>query len=185
MTFTYWGDELDYCDEPYNTSRLNERAVEIPIASAFIDRAEGEGLEVGNVLSHYRPVTWRVVDRYEPGVENLDVFDIEGSYDWIVAISTLEHVRWDEAIKNAEGAGQALRHLHQLLRPGGRMLITVPFGWHPFLDSEILDGEFTPARQCSMVRDGDGWVQTAGVEHRRYAASTIWAESVWIAEFAA
>lgn len=183
MSFTYWGDELDYCDHAYNDSRLNERAVEIPIAQRFVASSAGVGLEVGDVLSNYRPVEHRVVDRYEPGRENLDVFDVTGRFDWIVAISTLEHIRWDEDPKNATGAGDALRHLLTLLNPGGRMLVTVPFGWHPFLDSEILDGKVSPSRQCALVRDGDGWVQTPTVEHRRYAATTIWAESVWVAEW--
>lgn len=181
MTFTYWGDELDYFDHLHNTTRLNERAVEVPIASRFV--GPGDGLEVGNVLSNYRPITHRVVDRYDPAVENLDVFDITGRYDWIVAISTIEHVRWDEDPKHPDGAGDALRHLIGLLKPQGRMLVTVPFGWQPFLDSEILDGKFDLTRECSLVRDGDGWVQTEQVEHRRYAATTAWAESVWVAEW--
>lgn len=183
MTFCYDGDELEYFDDPYNTTRLNERAVELPIAFRFMDGQHGDGLEVGNVTSHYRPAAHRIVDRYEPGVENIDVFDVTDRFDWIVAISTLEHVRWDEEPKNAEGAGNALRHLQSLLRPAGRMLVTVPFGWHPFLDREILDGEFDPIDACSFVRACDGWRQTSRVEHRRYAESTIWAESVWVARF--
>lgn len=181
--FTYWGTPLEYFDHEYNTTRLNERAVEVPIAGRFLDSSQGKGLELGNVMSHYRPISHRVVDRYEPGVENLDVFDLNGSFDWILAVSTLEHVRWDEDPKCAEGSGNAVRHLLGLLRPGGRMLVTVPFGWHPFFDSEILSGAFPADRACSLIRVGDGWKQTAEVEHRRYAESTIWAESVWIAEW--
>lgn len=180
MTFTYWGAEFAYEENEYNSTRLNERAVEIPIARAFI--GDGVGLEVGNVLAHYQPVSHRVVDRYEEGAENIDVFDIDGAFDWIIAISTLEHVRWDEEPKDPDAAPAALRHLLTLLKPDGRMLVTVPFGWQPFLDTEIVDGKFEPARECSMVRDGDDWKQTE-VEHRRYAATTRWAESVWIAEF--
>ena len=55
----------------------------------------------------------------------------------------------------------------------------------------ILDGRLPikPIRQCTIVRAPDSnpveWVQTNGLTHRRYAASSIWAESVWVAEFAA
>lgn len=189
-TFTYWGEELEYLDHPYNTTRLNERCVEVPIAESFLQRVAAgnhDGLELGNVLSHYwiPPILHRIVDRYE-GPEKTDVFNIKDSFAWIVAISTIEHVRWDEEPKTADGATLALEHLLSLSAPGGRMLVTVPFGWHPFLDTDIIDGRFTPERECTMVRDkSGGWEQVDGAYHQRYAKTTIWAESVWVAEFQA
>ena len=94
---------LQLFDHPYNTTILNERAVEIPVVMAWLYRGDplGDVLEVGNVLQHYGDVldvpTRRIVDRYETGphVENLDVFDITGRYDTIITISTVEHVGWD------------------------------------------------------------------------------------------
>jgi SAM-dependent methyltransferase len=134
-----------------------------------------------------------VLDRYEQGAtHNTDLFDHHDQADWIVAISTLEHVRWDEPDTGrlADGPQRALEHLHHILRPGGQMLITIPMGWHPYLDSAILDGKLPvqPTRQCTLVRQGSDpmrWAQTDTVTHHRYAASSIWAESVWVAEFAA
>lgn len=186
--FGYWGEPYEYETGAYNDARLNERAVEIPIARAFVDARAGVGLELGNVLAHYAvPRVRFVVDRYEQGdVSNIDVFDLDMKYDWIVAISTVEHVRWDEPGLDREwdGSVRAIEHLYGLLRPGGRMLITVPMGWNPYLDTAILDGKIIPPeRQCTMVRVGDGWLQTPELDHRRYAATTVWAESVWIAEW--
>lgn len=186
--FLYWGEPLEYCRAEYNNSARNERTVEVPIASRFVDLQRGVGLEVGNVLSHYRRVGWTVVDRYERGrgVLNIDVFDCHERYDWIVSISTLEHVRWDEgAERDPDGAVRAVEHLLGLLRPGGEMLVTVPMGWHPFLDTIILDHWLPrePRRECTMVRDGDDWVQTPELTHRRYAGTSAWADSVWIGEF--
>ena len=183
--FTYHGTSFDYFDHEYNATRRNERAVEVPIASAFVDAQHGDGLEVGNVLSHYRPVRHRVIDRWEraPGVLRADVLRYDEPADWIVSVSTLEHVRWDEPRRDRDGAIRAMFHLLGLLRPNGRMLVTIPFGWHPYLDSAILDGRFPTSRECTFVRDGAGWVQTAEVTHKRYAASTRWAESVWVGEF--
>lgn len=135
-----------------------------------------------------------MLDRYEHGAtHSLDVFDYHAKVDWIVAISTLEHVRFDEPDTGrlADGPQRALEHLHRNLRPEGRMLITIPMGWHPYLDSAILDDKLPvqPTRQCTLVRQADAdpvrWVQTDTVTHHRYAASSIWAESVWVAEFAA
>lgn len=192
--FIWQGHSLRYFDDPYNSTILNERAIEVPIALAFMAKvllaSPGAGpavLEVGNVLGHYGVTGHHIVDRHEiqPGVENADVFDIGGEWKCIVAISTLEHVRWDEEPKEPNGGIDAIAHLRSLLAPGGKMLVTVPFGWQPFLDSAILNGELDPTRECSMVRVADGWEQTPTVEHRRYAASTQWAESVWVAEFEA
>jgi hypothetical protein len=184
VTFTHFGVEDEYFDDPYNNTRKNERAVEIPIAKAFV--GPGDGLEVGNVLGHYGVTGHRVVDKYEQaeGVESLDVFDIQGSYDWIIAISTLEHVRWDPPEKRRpQGSFQAMGHLRSLLNAGGRMLVTIPFGHQPYLDASILDGASGATRECSFVRRGDGWVQTPQVHWEPYGKTTIWAESVWIGEF--
>lgn len=187
--FAYWGVELAYCRDTYNHSGENERTVEIPIARWFVGDRQGEGLEVGNVLAHYGPIGHRVIDRYEAGagIIRQDVLRYRRPADWVVSVSTLEHVRWDEAQRHPDGSVQALEHLHGLLRPGGRMLVTVPMGWQPFLDAAILDGRLPvkPERQCTLVRDGDGWRQTEHLCHLRYAASTIWAESVWVGEFSA
>jgi len=188
--FYYWDVELEYCRDAYNHSGENERAVEIPIARWFIGQrgSAGGGLEIGNVLSHYMRAPWTVIDRYEPGRHlAMDLFDYHQDHDWVVSISTLEHVRWDEPDqgRHPDGPVNALRHLWELVRPGGAMLVTTPMGWHPFWDSAVLDGRLpvTPTRQATFVRDGSGWRQTRRLEHRRYAATSIWAESVWVGEF--
>src|SRR5690606_34112160 len=122
MRFRFQGAEHDGFDHPYNTTILNERAVEIPVVLDWLP-GKGRGLEVGNVLGHYGVKGRRVVDLYEQadGVENLDLFDIEGHFDWIVSISTLEHVRWDTEPRDPNGAVEAIGHLRSLLSPGGRM----------------------------------------------------------------
>ena len=71
------------------------------------------------------------------------------------------------------------------------MFVTIPMGWHPFLDSLIIDGRLPikPVRQCTMIRVADTdpveWTQAHLLQHRRYAGSSIWADAVWVAEFAA
>lgn len=185
MTFTWWDTELDYCTDDYNSAALNERAVEIPIASHFVDQQHGDGLEVGRVLGHHRPTSWTVLDRYEPGAVNADVFEWDQPVDWIVSVSTLEHVRWDEEPREAVGSERALRHLLGLLRPGGRMLVTVPVGYHETFDLALLTGKIPNLkRACTLVRTGGAWEQTDTLTPLPYGLTTPWAESVWIGEFA-
>ncbi len=185
-TFTYHGETLTYLDHPYNHTRLNERAVEVPVALSWLQDGSGCGLEVGNVLGHYTGrLSHRVVDLYEvaEGVENVDVFSVRGAYDWVLAISTLEHVYWDTRPRRKWGAVQAIAHLRGLLAPGGRMLVTVPMGHHQYLDRHLLAEAVGTTRACTLVREGDGWRQTPRPEHRPYGASTPWAEAVWIGEW--
>lgn len=184
--FDWWEHSLEFSDYAYNTTALNERAVELSIVRHWL-RFEDRTLEVGNVLSHYGIGPERtVVDRYEvaPGVVNKDVFDISGEWDQIVSISTLEHVRWDEEPREPGRSVDAVLHLRGLLSARGRMLVTVPMGWNLPLDEWLLEGDTGCVRACTLIRDRGGWSQTERPVSKPYGRSTSWAESVWVGEWA-
>jgi len=188
-TFTWRGQTLDYFDAHYNSTRLNERAVELAIARHWLDGRTGDGLEVGNVTSHYWPVDHRVVDLHEqaPYVDNLDMFEVEGAYDWILTISTVEHVHWDDD-RDPNGAVNAIHHLRSLLRPGGALLVTAPTGWNPGLDEAIRREFFAGpgVDQAVYVRNpavGDWSPAKTPVTPHYGGATYLWANAVWIAEF--
>lgn len=180
-TFPWRGERLRYLVHPYNTTALNERAVEVPIARRWLaDRCAG-GVEVGNVLGHYQPTTHRVVDRYEPGdsVEPLDVFDLTGPVPWVLAVSTLEHVRWDPPEPpDPAGAIAACAHLRGLVAPGGSMLATIPLGQHPYLDGAVLSGGLAASHEAFLVWRPDGWDVTGrrqwGPLRERHWPSVVW-----------
>lgn len=181
-TFTYRGAALDYFDHPHNTTALNERAIEVSIARHFIDSPDG--LEVGRVLGHYGPAPWRVVDRYEDGAENLDLFDIEGAYPWVLAISTVEHVgNWPGEPADPERAVHAVDHLLNLVAPGGRMLLTVPFGQNAPLDEAILTDALGATHSTTMCWSPDGWTERPGEHWGPPRAPHIWPSRLWIGEW--
>lgn len=183
---TWWDHPLILFDHPYNTTRHNERAIEIPCVMRWLRGRTGRGLEVGNVLGHYGMAGHRVVDRWEkgPNVDNVDVFDVEGSYRWIVSVSTLEHVRWDEPERDPGGAWRALQHLRSLLKPGGGLFVTVPLGHHEELDGHLLN-DSGAARACTFVREAGTWHQTERLTWKPYGVSTPWADSVYVGEWVA
>lgn len=183
--FHYFDETFELFDHPYNNTRLNERAVEVPIALDWVSRRAGDGLELGNVLGHYGVSGHRVVDRYERSarVDNVDVFDLEGPFDWVLSISTIEHVRKNERPTNPLGAYAALIYLFGLLRPGGSMLVTVPLGHHRELDRVLLYNMLPTERAATLVRVGDGWEQTPELTWKPYGATTKWAESVYVGEW--
>lgn len=192
-SFDYHGDTLDHFWHPYNRTWLSERAIEIPIARRFLSRFDvgAHGLEIGNVLAHYQPVHHRVVDKYEQaaGVENIDVVDVTSDVplDFVMAISTIEHVGWDEPVRDLAKAAGAIQHLRSLLAPdGGRMLLTAPLGHNPGLDSWLLQGDHGALVEDVFVRDHrDQWSIVDRVEpHQiRYLYDLRSAGCVWVGEF--
>jgi len=160
------GELYAYAFGRYKHSWLTERAVEVPLMRRLVARHAGRRiLEVGNVLRHYGPADHLVVDKYEsaPGVLNRDVFDLDelGRFDLIVAISTIEHVGWDESPRDPARAPQAVHRLRSLLAPGGVLVLTVPVGYHPGLDSALRSGELplTSATALRRERLGPHWRQ--------------------------
>lgn len=139
--FVFGGQSYQYFYHPHNHTWNNERAVEIPLAVHEVLKHTNKSiLEVGNVLSHYLPVSHDIVDKYEqaPGVINVDIVDYSPSkkYDLIVSISTIEHVGWDEDPHLHQYSLEknkvvtAVQHLRQLLKKNGRLFVTVPLAYN-------------------------------------------------------
>ena len=137
--------QLDYTIHPHNYTWTNERTVEISIAKHWVQKNKNlRTLEVGNVTRHYFDTNHDVVDKYEKaqGIINVDVVDYspESKYQFIISISTLEHVGWDRDKKEPEKIEIAVDKLKKLLAPGGELLVTVPIGFNCFLDEFIEQG---------------------------------------------
>lgn len=126
----------------YNKTWRNERQVEVPPVLELISQNDpGQTLEIGNVLAHYVTTGHTVVDKYEddPSTLRADVVDYEPGrrFRLIVAISTLEHVGWDEPVRDPAKFGRAIRHLAGLLDPGGLLWASIPLGHNPSADAFI------------------------------------------------
>lgn len=181
-----WRDHtLDCLDHWYNTTALNERAIEVPIATAWHydhELMDPDILEVGNVLMHYGWSGHHVVDLYEveSGVENISLFNVHKKYDRILAISTLEHV---DSYNQPDQYGPmiAVSHLYNLLKPGGEMLVTIPFGQQPFLDVAILNDELRQTQQDTLTWESDHWKTHNDHAVWMPARENGWPQAVWVA----
>lgn len=158
--FNCFGETYEYLDRPLHT----ERVIEIPIGKRLIqsaNRTKARVLEVGNVLGSYIDIPHDVVDKYEVGtrIQNVDVVDFRPieRYDLVISISTLEHVGFDEVVRDPAKFEKAVHHLlEDCLNPGGRLFITLPIGYNPAVDDWVahrarLIGKFTLLERISVL----------------------------------
>lgn len=157
-TFMFGGRAFPYYLHPYNNTWANERAVELPVAFDFLRGHPPEDvLEIGNVTSHYIESPHTVIDLYERcfyrRVINKDIMEFRPprTYPAILAISTFEHVGWNEAPRDPPKLLRAWERLRELLAPGGRALVTVPAGQNDYLDNCLRD-QMLPADEIRCLR---------------------------------
>ncbi|MGO9960659.1 MAG: class I SAM-dependent methyltransferase, partial [Solirubrobacteraceae bacterium] len=172
--FHFRGQSHPYLYRRHKRTWLTERAVEVPVIQAIVDRhADKRILEVGHVLGHYRPQSHLVIDKYEqaPGVLNRDVLalgDLGGAFDLIVAISTLEHVGHDEQPRDPDKARRAVAALRERLAPGGRLVLTVPVGYNPAFDAALRSGAIAVGETAALRRVG------GATRWREVAPADVW-----------
>jgi hypothetical protein len=174
----------------------NERAVELPLICGELARhGTSEGvLEVGNVLGHYFDTTHPVLDKYEQGPAvtfNEDVVGFRPPFapDLVLSISTLEHVGHSEQPRDPLKFGRAVDVIVGWLRPGGRLVFTVPLGYNPAVGS-FLDSAHSARTAVRCLRRAtldNLWVQAdyAEVRDLRYGRPFPCANAIAIVELAA
>lgn len=162
----FQGRDISYVRHHYNRAWRNERSVELALALDYLQgTAAARTLEIGNVLSHYVHVDHDILDKYErsPGVMNEDIVDFAPAplYDRVVSISTLEHVGWDERPREPDKVMRAYQNVRRLIRPGGSIMLTCPFGQNPHLDEYIQAGQIDFPIQVVLQRisDDNRWTE--------------------------
>lgn len=188
-SFQAHGEVHPYFVHRHNMTWRNERAVEIPMALAFLDRVQGIGVEFGNVLANYGrvPSISTVVDKYETGenILNVDILNFRPlePVDFVVSISTIEHVGFDEPDKDPSKVDRTVSHLRGMLCEGGRAFVTAPLGHNPALDEAVIGRAWPVIWQTAMLREKGRWIE-GDIAVRPYDPLGG-ARCVWLAELPA
>ena len=160
------GKNLKYFYHKYNYTWANERAIEIPLVLSFIRNIPSQDiLEIGNVLSHYFQCDWDIVDKYEREKEiiNEDAvnFKPQKKYKFVISISTLEHIGFDEEPRDNSKIIKAISNIkNNCLKKGGAFIFTLPVGWNPNLDKLVLKNKlnFDEAYYFKRVSWNNKWI---------------------------
>lgn len=135
---------------------IGTRVVEIPWAIDFIKMLPDDShiLQLGDVLLYENDMTRHFesvvdLDADEETNDRLHVYknnivDVDipnNSFNYVISISTIEHVGlW--GCKFVNGDAKAIKKIYNLLRDGGLLLFTVPFGYYSVNDNfRIYDSE--------------------------------------------
>ena len=170
----------------------NERAIEIPVIANYIRRYQqeksGKVLEVGAVLPHYFPKMQKdTLDKFEKrgGIINEDVINYNPTekYGLIVSISTLEHVGFDDDVKDPQGPAKAIKNLrNNCLQKGGEMIITLPIGYNQAVDEAIFANSYNFDEELFYKRkSGNIWQQIP--KEKAYGAKYVNQSSVIVFGF--
>ncbi len=172
--FIVGNKKIQYFINIYNAVQ-NERVIEIPFAKEYLFKSENKDvLKIGNVLSHYFNVHHTIVDKYEktPGVIDIDILDFNSDekYDLIISISTIEHIGFDEPIKENGKSEKAMLKIIELLNNKGTALITVPLGYNPEIDSILKNNliNFTERHFLKRVSKWNLWKETTLEDALKY-----------------
>jgi hypothetical protein len=189
---------------PGHGFRLDERIVEYPWLFSRLPPGPGILLDAGSILNfeilldhpsikskslHICTLAPEPDCFWQKGVSYLfgDLRRLpyrDGWFDWIVSLSTLEHVGMDNSLLYTGGTGGelrtgdhllAVRELHRVLKPGGALYASVPFGkaknlgWYQVFNQPMIESmiaAFQPAGQKTdyFHYHPEGWRNSSAAE---------------------
>lgn len=182
--------------------RIDERIVEYPWLFSRLPAGPAKLLDAGSILNYdylvnKEPVSSKrlFISTLAPELSCLWYKNIsyvyedlrktcyrDNFFDYIVSISTIEHIGLDNTMlytddpdkreSAADGYLAAVTEYHRVLKPGGRLYLSVPFGkftnhgWFQVFDQTMIDlilETFAPRSYTALYfkYESDGWRQAA------------------------
>ena len=157
MQFEYNGKILDLFEHDYNCGyyyhRMSERCLEIAIAIDWLNRVDGEVLEIGAVTPRYFPalsahtpkVIKDVCDPHDdhPGVNlKCSLFDLDLTGKNILSISTIEHIATGDYGVEVKTNENPVLAFQKMVQESSKCLITFPVGYNKMLDTYFAQEQY-------------------------------------------
>lgn len=190
-TFIFQNKKLKYLSD-HNV--MSERLVEIPIASDFIQE-HGRGskmLEVGDVLQRYvgstltkLPSEWDVINAFytHPGIIGHNLFDVQDKYDLIVSVGASNNLpQFTDHPKDQQLDFPLLSivRIYDLLKQGGRALVTLPFGKPTYMHNFIQFGALYLDLLFCKYKIPRKDVQTLFLKRTKTKSQSLTARPSWV-----
>ena len=182
--------------------RLDERIVEYLWFFQSLPNSEGRILDAGSILNYSFLLDHHKLQNKNLFISTLapeqDAFwnkgisyiyeDLRNTcfrndyFDWITSLSTVEHIGLDNTMlytsdaakreSDGEGYLAAIKEFHRILKPGGKLFLSVPFGehkvrgWFQIFNGEMVDSiktTFSPTeiKENYFQYQGSGWVNSS------------------------
>lgn len=206
--------------------RVDERVIEYPWFFSVLPEGEGKLLDAGSILNHGYIISQPKLASKKIWISTLapegnafwnrgisyvyeDMRALcyrEDYFDWIVCLSTLEHVGMDNTLRytsdpdtselNRDSHLDAVREMHRVLKPGGTLYLSFPFGkdksheWLQFFDADMTDKvieAFGPSAVKEIVYQytESGWVVSSREDAKDATYFDIHAQKDYDADYAA
>ncbi len=186
---------------------LDERIIEYPWFLSRLPAGPGKLLDAGSVFNfdfalHHPKIQqkeltimtlapesdcfWKQSVSYVFGDLRQTCFK-DNYFDWIVSISTIEHIGLDNTVhytsdpsrkESAPGSYiTAIAELRRILRPGGTLYLTLPFGkatvlgWLQIFDQQMVDSIINAFAPGSHTAEFFRYSETKGWEHSTSSAA--------------
>lgn len=206
--------------------RLDERIVEYPWLISQLPLNEGKLLDAGSTLNFDFILSNNVFASKKMYISTLapeancywkkgisyiyeDLRETcykDDYFDWVVCLSTIEHIGLDNRMlytddiskneNNSETYLLAIKELYRILKPGGVLYITVPFGkkknhgWFQVFDSKEIDNLIEVFSPKSFIEnhfkyEPDGWRVSSRYESKDATCFDIHHQKNYDSDYAA
>jgi SAM-dependent methyltransferase len=212
--------------EPGYGFRIDERIIEYPWMLSRLPSGCGKLLDAGSALNFDFILSKKVINEKKLFISTLApekncfwsreisyIFeDLRDScfknnyFDWIVSLSTIEHIGLDNTMLYTEDGTKkenapssylsAIREFRRILKPGGVLYLSVPFGkyknhgWFQVFDGGMIDKLVQTFSPQSMTEkyfryDKDGWHVSSRERSRDATCFDIHQQKNYDADYAA
>lgn len=177
----------DLFEHPYNcgyaNTRMTERSVELPLALEYINKCNGNIVEVGAVTPYYFS-TDKIEEVIDPTdvhkvVTKKSVFDCDLRGRNVLSISTVEHIGTSDYGMNEKL--NVLDALKKILTESSSCLITAPMGYNKLLDEWIKENwDNDEIKMKALRRQINNHWGEMNDEYTEVEYTELWADGVVI-----